>query len=164
VDEPALREELLAMMDEDQAEQMGRVTTNNYEARTARLQEILDEYGWPGFAMVGSDGSTAAWVIAQHADTYLELQQQALELLREAVASGQASPGDLAYLEDRVAVKLGEDQLYGTQITCDAGLGPPVPATPIVDEANVDERRAEVGLPPIAEYYEEMQEVCSPPD
>jgi len=161
---PELRAELLAMMEEDQAEQSGQVTTNNYEDRTARLAEILDEHGWPGFDLVGEDGSTAAWVIAQHADTYVELQEQALELLRTAAADGQASPGDLAYLEDRVAVKHGEDQLYGTQITCDAGSGPPVPQTPIADEENVDARRAEAGLPPLAEYIQEMQEICSPPD
>jgi hypothetical protein len=161
---PELRTELLAMMDEDQAEQSGQVSTNNYEDRTARLGEILDEHGWPGFDLVGEDGSTAAWVIAQHADTYVELQERALELLRAAVADGQASPGDLAYLEDRVAVKHGEDQLYGTQITCDAGNGPPVPQTPIADEANVDARRAEAGLPPLADYMQEMQEICSPPD
>jgi hypothetical protein len=164
VAEPELRAELLAMMEEDQAEQSGQVTTNNYEQRTARLVEILDEHGWPGFDLVGADGSTAAWVIAQHADTYVELQERALELLRAAVADGQASHGDLAYLEDRVAVKRGEDQLYGTQITCDAGNGPPVPQTPIADEENVDERRAEAGLPPLADYIQEMQEICSPPD
>ncbi len=164
VAEPELRAELLAMMEEDQAEQMGEATTNNYEARTARLVEILDEHGWPGFDLVGEDGSTAAWLIAQHADTYVELQERALELLRAAVADGQASPGDLAYLEDRVAVKRGEDQLYGTQITCDAGNGPPVPQTPIADEANVDERRAEAGLPPLADYMQEMQEICGTPD
>jgi hypothetical protein len=164
VAEPELRAELLAMMEEDQAEQMGEATTNNYEARTARLVEILDEHGWPGFDLVGEDGSTAAWLIAQHADTYVELQERALELLRAAVADGQASPGDLAYLEDRVAVKRGEDQLYGTQITCDAGNGPPVPQTPIADEANVDERRAEAGLPPLADYLQEMQEICGTPD
>jgi hypothetical protein len=164
VGNPELRAELLAMMDEDQAEQTGQVTTNNFAARMTRLEEILAEHGWPGFDLVGEDGSTAAWVIAQHADTDVALQEQALELLRAAVADGQASPGDLAYLEDRVAVKHGEDQLYGTQMSCDAGSGPPVPQTPIADEADVDARRAEAGLPPLADYLEEMQEICGTPD
>ena len=48
VAEPELRRELLAMMEEDQAEQTGEVATNNYSARTDRLAEILDEHGWPG--------------------------------------------------------------------------------------------------------------------
>ena len=32
-----------------------------------------------------------------------------------AVAAGDASPGDLAYLTDRVLVAQGEPQVYGTQ-------------------------------------------------
>ena len=94
--EPALREELLAMMAEDQAEMMGEVATDNYRARTERLAEILGDYGWPGFDLVGEDGSLAAWVIAQHADLDLDVQQRALELLREAAERDQASRGDLA--------------------------------------------------------------------
>jgi hypothetical protein len=160
VSEPELRDELLAMMAEDQAEQTGEVQTNNYDARTARLAEILDEFGWPTFALVGEDGSTAAWVIAQHADLDPELQQQALDLLRAAAEDGQASRGDLAYLEDRVAVAAGSEQQYGTQMRC-AEDGTPAPATPIADESSVDERRAAAGLQPLEDYLEEMKAVCA---
>jgi hypothetical protein len=158
--EPGLRDELLAMVAEDQAEMTGQVTTNNYTVRTERLAEILDEYGWPSFDLVGEDGSTAAWVIAQHADLDLDLQQRALELLRAAAAEGQASRGDLAYLEDRVAVATGQPQQYGTQIRC-GDDNAPVPATPIADAESVDERRAGAGLPPLEEYIAEMTEVCA---
>ena len=100
-------------------------------------------------------------MIAQHADLDPEFQQQALELLREAVADGQASPGNLAYLEDRVAVAKGEPQLYGTQVGC--RRGGPVPATPIEDEAGLEERRKEAGLDPYADYVAEMTEICAMP-
>ncbi|CAN5334602.1 hypothetical protein BH18ACT9_BH18ACT9_20610 [soil metagenome] len=86
-------------------------------------------------------------------------QKQALELLRAAVAEGQASFGNLAYLEDRVAVSAGEPQVYGTQIRC--GPKGPVPSTPIKDGAGVEERRAEAGLDPLADYVEEMAELCA---
>ena len=158
--EPELRRELLAMMDEDQAEQTGQVSTDNYTARTDRLAEILDTYGWPSHELVGEDGSTAAWVIAQHADLDLDLQQQALRLLRVAAAAGQASRGDLAYLEDRVAVATGQDQQYGTQMGCGEDKTP-VPATPIDDPESVDERRVEAGLAPLADYVAEMTAVCA---
>ena len=87
--DPELRRELLEMMAEDQAEQTGQVSTNNYTARTERLAEILDEHGWPSHDLVGEDGSTAAWVIAQHADLDLELQQRALELLASLPRAGK---------------------------------------------------------------------------
>ena len=158
--EPALRRELLEMMAEDQAEQTGQVGTNNDTGRTERLAEILDEHGWPSYDLVGEDGSTAAWVIAQHADLDLALQQRALELLRAAAAAGQASRGDLAYLEDRVAVATGQPQQYGTQIGCGDDRTP-VTATPIADPALVDERRAGAGLAPLEEYIDEMAAVCA---
>jgi hypothetical protein len=160
VADPELRAELLAMMEEDQAEMSGQLATDNYRQRTDRLAAILDEHGWPGVDLVGEDGSTAAWVIAQHADLDPELQQRALELLRAAADGGQASRGDLAYLEDRVAVAAGEDQRYGTQISCET-TGTVVAAAPIADQANVDERRADAGLPPLDEYYAEIAAMCA---
>jgi hypothetical protein len=66
------------------------------------------------------------------------MQRQAVSL-RDAVAASQASPGNLAYLEDRVLVGRGEPQIYGTQIGC--GPDGPEPAKPIAEEANVDDRR-----------------------
>ena len=155
-----LRDELLAMMAEDQEERTGGGTIED-EPRTARLEEIVEEHGWPGYDLVGEDGEEAAWVLAQHADLDPDFQAEALELLRDAVAEGQASPGNLAYLEDRVAVAQGRPQVYGTQMGC--RKKGPVPATPIEDPAGLDERREEAGLPPHAEYVEEMTEVCALP-
>lgn len=160
VADPVLRLELLAMMEEDQAEQTGESSTNGYTARTSRLEQILDQHGWPTIALVGEDGSTAAWVIAQHADLDVDLQRKALALLQAAAEDGQASRGDLAYLTDRVAVATGSDQLYGTQMRCD-DQRVPVPATPIRDEATVDERRSAAGLPPLQDYLAEMSAVCA---
>ena len=166
---PDLRAELLAMLVEDQAvrtgvappgdtrtadelfAELGRVDARN----TDRLVEILDEHGWPGWTLVGEDGSTAAWALAQHADLRPDVQRRALELLREAVAAGDASPGDLAYLEDRVRVADGRPQLYGTQWGTDAA-GSLVPRTPIEDAAGVDQRRADAGLDTLDAYLEEL--------
>jgi hypothetical protein len=158
--DPELRDELVAMMEQDQEERTGTGTIED-QPRTDRLKEIIEEHGWPGFDLVGVEGEEASWVLAQHADLDPEFQEQALELLRDAVAAGDASPGNLAYLEDRVAVAQGRPQLYGTQMGC--RKKGPVPATPIEDPAGLDERRAEAGLPPHAEYVEEMAEVCAMP-
>jgi hypothetical protein len=156
-----LRDELLAMMDQDQRERTGHGTIDDTE-RTARMKEIIEEHGWPTYDLVGKKGEEAAWVLAQHADLDPEFQQQALELLRAAVAEGQASPGNLAYLEDRVAVAQGQPQQYGTQMGC--RRQGPVPATPIEDRAGLDERREEAGLEPFAAYLREMTKVCALPE
>ncbi len=154
-----LHDELVAMAERDQDERTGGPQGEGDAARTARLKEIVETHGWPTFDLVGEDGEDAAWVIAQHSDLDPAFQQRALELLREAVQRGQASPGNLAYLEDRVAVAKGEPQTYGTQIGC--GPDGATPATPIRDESGVEARRADAGLEPLADYLEEMAEICA---
>ncbi|RYU12045.1 DUF6624 domain-containing protein [Nocardioides iriomotensis] len=157
----ALHDELVRMQADDQAELTGQGEDpeTTFEERQVRLAEIFDEHGWPGWALVGREGSTAAWVVAQHADLDPELQRRALDLLAEAVAADDASHGDLAYLTDRVAAAEGKEQTYGTQIRCDGAEA--VPATPIGDQAGVDERRAEAGLDPLRDYVAEMEKLCA---
>jgi hypothetical protein len=154
-----LHAELMGMFERDQAGRTGGDDHEGDVVRSMRLAEILDEHGWPTYDLVGEDGEDAAWTIAQHADHDPELQQRALELLRAAVAEGQASPGNLAYLTDRVAVGAGQPQTYGTQVGC--GPDGPAPATPIADEAAVDRLRSEAGLESLADYLEEMAAICA---
>jgi len=155
----ALHDELIAMLARDQLERTGGSSGESDQARTDRLAEIIGEHGWPTIALVGEDGEDAAWAIAQHSDLDPAFQRRALELLREAVAAGQASPGNLAYLEDRVAVASGEPQRYGTQVGC--GPNGPEPATPIADEAGLEARRSTAGLDSYTDYLAEMTEICA---
>ena len=161
----ALRAELLAMAEEDQEireyvasnfrpgesldPEVGRRWARIDAANTARMQEIVAEHGWPGRSLVGEDGAGAAFLLVQHADQKPEFQKQCLPLLAAAVQAGEASPRDLAYLTDRVRVAEGRPQVYGTQIGYAGGVPSPLP---MEDEANVDARRASVGLGPLSEY------------
>lgn len=118
------------------------------------LRTIVDAHGWPPASRVGREGASQAWLLAQHADGDVDFQERCLGLMRVAVAAGEADPKDLAYLEDRVAVNRGRAQVYGTQFhEVDGELVP----QPIEDPARVDERRAAVGLGPLAEYAELMR-------
>ncbi len=117
---------------------------------TERLRRILAEHGWPGRSRVGHQGAHNAWLIAQHADHDPAFQREALDLLTEAVARGEARPRELAYLTDRVRVNEGGEQVFGTQMK-PYEHGMPVPR-PIEDPERLDERRAEVGLEPFDQY------------
>ena len=119
------------------------------------MTQVLAEHGWPGWRLVGSDGAFAAWVLVQHADLDLSLQELGLELMSSAVAAGDADPSDHAYLVDRVRVAKGEPQVYGTQWGSDEA-GNPEPRTPIEDASMVDVRRASVGLGTLDDYLEEL--------
>jgi len=114
----------------------------------ARLVEILEAHGWPGSTLVGETACKSAFLVLQHAD--LATQKRYLPLLREATAAGEIETTALPMLEDRVRMREGRDQLYGSQLVHGEDGKPAL--WPIEDEAHVDERRASVGLPPLAEY------------
>jgi hypothetical protein len=119
-------------------------------ANTDRLRAIIAEHGWPGRMLVGDEGAEAAWLIAQHADHQLDFQREALALLERAVHDGDAPASHLAYLTDRVRMNEGRPQLFGTQVA-DITNGVASP-WPIEDEEHVDQRRANAGLEPLADY------------
>ena len=111
----------------------------------ARLREIIARDGWPGQEPAGEAGAHAAWVLAQHAPP--DLQEECLPLLQDAVARGDASPVDLAYLTDRVLMNRGEAQVYGTQYVERDGV---LELWTVRDRSDLDQRRAALGLPPEA--------------
>ena len=159
VAEPEVRDELLAMMEDDQTERTeGTGSASTDRERTERLQAIVEEHGWPTLSMVGKEGATAAWLIAQHSDFDVELQEELLALMQAEGDDVDAS--EVAYLEDRVAVNNGEPQRYGTQVSC-VPEGGVEPSTPLVDEAAVDALREEAGMEPLADYYTEFEEGCA---
>ncbi|WP_336206656.1 DUF6624 domain-containing protein [Nonomuraea sp. LPB2021202275-12-8] len=159
-DDPRLRAELLEMLKQDQEIRTLDAAQADWDrvekANTDRMRQILDTRGWPGHAMVGEDGAHAAWALIQHADLDLDLQRRGLAMMRQAVDDGDADPGDLAYLTDRVLVAEGKPQVYGTQWETTAD-GQWKPRTPIENEAQVDGRREAAGLKPLQDYLKELK-------
>jgi len=72
-------------------------------------------------------------------------------MMREAVKQGNARPSSLALLEDRIALRQGKKQIYGSQIGRDKETGEFF-VSPLEDPDHVNERRAEVGLGTIEQY------------
>ena len=140
-----------AVLPEDVAREWQRVDDEN----ATWLAELVRDRGWPPASVVGSDGSTAAWLIAQHADGHPDWQREFLGALSGSVEQGEASRRHRAYLVDRVRVNAGQPQLYGTQFTVTDGVFGP---HPIEDPANLDRRRADAGLEPFEDYERLMNE------
>lgn len=155
-----LREELLRRRELDQApmrKMIGKAFDPELQEQfdaavrenTEWLRGVIHRQGWPGQSSVGEEGAEAAWLLAQHADHDPAFQRECLNLLEVAVADGEASKRNLAYLTDRVLVTERGKQIYGTQLTWGTdGLEPP----PIEDPESVDQRRSEMGLAPLARY------------
>ena len=104
------------------------------------VNEILSESGFPRKSQVGEFGLLAIWSVFQH--NPLEQQKVFLPQLEEAVRNGDIAPMYLAMLKDRIDVREGRPQKYGTQWGPD-GL------CPLLDASRVNEWRKEVGLPTI---------------
>jgi hypothetical protein len=121
----------------------------NDEKNRKRLVEIVDQSGWPKQSVVGEKAAITAFLVLQHAG--LDLQKRYLPLLRSGAEAGEVKLNWLALLEDRVLVGEGKKQLYGSQLRGKKGVEG-WQLEPIEDEVNVDERRAKMGLGPLAEY------------
>lgn len=113
-----------------------------------RVIQIIDEYGWPKKSDVGPQAANAVFLVIQHAA--LDVQLAYVERLREAAMTGEASKQSLALLEDRLLIRQGKPQRYGSQVETRNGVG----LKPTEDEANLDARRASMGLGPICVYLE----------
>ncbi len=114
-----------------------------------KVQNILDTRGWLGEDVVGEQGNATLFLVVQHAN--IKIQEKYLPMMREAVKNGKAKPSNLALLEDRVALRQGRKQIYGSQINRDDKTQY-IYVAPLDDPDNVDKRRAEVGLQPLAVY------------
>jgi len=122
------------------------------------LNAALARIGWFDISRYGEDASQAAWLIVQHADHDPEWQKAVLADLEPRVKRGDMQGRYYAYLIDRVAVNAGQPQTYGTQGGC-VGAGDWQPKAVAAPEA-LDQRRAEVGLEPIAAYRARFTAEC----
>lgn len=128
---------------------LGNVMLLRDSLNLIRVLKILDEKGWVGKDKVGQQANQTLFLVIQHSD--LKIQQKYLPMMREAVKNGNAKPSHLALMEDRVALREGRKQIYGSQIGANPISNKPY-VLPLEDPNNVDKRRADVGLEPLAEY------------
>lgn len=127
-------------------------------ANLRRLERLVQKSGWPRRSVVGYKGADAAFLVLQHANP--AKQKQYLPLLQAAVTEGEARSDNLALLEDRILMREGKKQKYGSQLQNNGKGGWEL--YPIEDEATVDEKRKTVGLGPLAEYAKGFGVVYQP--
>lgn len=172
---PDLQAELLSMAAADQAARQSVIEKGMAELDSAavshmaavdeanlrRLRAIVSEHGWPGVALVGRAGSSAAFLLVQHAPP--PDLAALFPMLEAAFAAGDLPGADYAAAADRVRVHRGEPQVYGTQVVpVNAWAGGRPAPYPIEAPEGVDERRAEMGLPPLEAYLGLIEETYRP--
>ncbi len=110
---------------------------------------IIDKRGWVGKSLVGGQANMTLWLVIQHAP--LKTQEKYLPLMKASVLKGESSGRHLALLEDRIQMRNGKPQTYGSQITTDKKTGEKI-VYEIWEPEYVNQRRKEVGLGPIEAY------------
>jgi len=115
----------------------------------AAFEEIIKQHGWLGPKEVGYKNNQYLFLILQHAD--LPFQKSYLPLFKKSCETGKVLPKDLALLEDRINMREGKLQQYGSQTLIDKTSKKYI-LYPINDIDQIDQRRAMVGLESLKSY------------
>jgi VWFA-related protein len=162
-----LREELLKLEANDRkgfqdaiaADQQGASWMKRLKAsrerNTAHLCPILKKFGWPTTALVDRDGVGAAFFLLKNSSSF-ELQKVLLPVVIAAVKKNELEKPDFAGYIDRLRLRAGLKQLFGVEATIADGF---IVLYPIEAEAQVDERRKQFDLPPLAEYLRALERI-----
>ncbi len=176
----SLRDKLIAMLEADQAARQvvvdlmkndadpqsanvrrAHAAVNDVdEKNTQHLVQLIERHGWPTSARVGQEGANAAFIIAQHATHDPAFQKRYLEFLEQEYRTRGVAGQAVALLSDRIRLREGKPQRYGTQAVIRNGQ---LVFPGLEDRQAVDARRAEFGLPPLAEYEAMLREAYGLP-
>lgn len=118
---------------------------------THNLKKIINKWGWPKISVFGADADQNAWLLIQHADHSVDFQKQCLLLIEALVLENETKRSNAAYLSDRVAVREGRAQKFGTQGDI-SSTTQCWEAKPTEDARNLDKRREDYELEPFIEY------------
>lgn len=128
------------------------------ESNILKLEQIISSFGFPGRSLVGDSGSRYAFLILQHSND--AIMEKYYDEVLCAGKEGELAMNRVAMYQDRVLMRRGEKQIYGTQIRSERLVDPHTGENydsayvwPIIDPDNVNNRRFKVGLnEPIEEY------------
>lgn len=129
---------------------IGRRMAQTDSTNLVRIKAILQQYGYPGKALVGEPTNETAWLVIQHSEAI----DQYLPLIKKAANKRELPFYLYAQMLDRQLMRQGREQLYGTQAM---GYNVTNPATgrrevqppfvwPIRQAAQVNGRRRQAGF------------------
>lgn len=160
-----LKDELLKLKEKDQQQLFEDIRENrkpdalverlkeSREKNNAKLCPILKEFGWPTTNLVGKEGVDAAFSLLVNSGSR-DLQIDLLPVMVAAATQGELSRPDFARYVDRLRLDAGLKQLFGTQATIINGF---LVLFPIEAEGQVDLRRKQFEMPPLALYVRSLE-------
>ncbi len=125
---------------------LSKAMGEHHDENLVRLQQLVEDRGWPTLSAVGEEAAYAAGNIVNHSN--LETRQRYLPLLKAVCEKGEGDWSRYAHILDRTELELGHRQVYGTQMELNEESGDYEPQ-PMIDPEKVNERRAARGMEPI---------------
>ena len=129
--------------DSKQMRDFWKIILKNDSINLIKVSAILDTQGWPNKNRIGKKGTSTLFFVIQHAD--LNTQKKYLQMITEAVKDGNLQKRQFAMFYDRLLLRQGKRQVYGTQLAMSKESENPY-ILPLNDAKNVDKRRAEMDL------------------
>lgn len=140
LDKRSAEDQRVLVQDSASAEEQARIGAEN----EAWITGLILEVGWVDADRFRRQTSDAAWLLVQHADS--------LPLLLAVADALDHRSSNHALMYDRVQIRLGKPQRYGTQIVF--GANGKKGLFPLERPDQVDALRAGVGLPPLDGYLQ----------
>ncbi|MBL8014607.1 MAG: hypothetical protein JNK26_00245 [Candidatus Doudnabacteria bacterium] len=116
------------------------------------LDAVISEIGWPTISQVGEEAAYYAYLIALQTE---DVTKQLGYLLLLSQNRDDIDVSWLAYLTDRVCVRQGRPQEFGTQF---ADQGDKLVLRKVKDWQEMEQNRKLANLEPIEEYAQELAE------
>lgn len=135
--------------DSEEFKKYQKIYRKNHAVNEKKVKAILNTYGWPSPENSGANGNWTLCNVLQHSDNAVRIQY--FPMMEQAVKDKKLEARFLVRAADRIATEAGKLQMYGGQMKY-------YPATksfnvwPVYDPANIDKRRAALGLEPIATF------------
>ncbi|QHN05156.1 hypothetical protein FTO74_18725 [Granulicella sp. WH15] len=162
----ALRDQLMGMRNQDRVARglqqapgtKPAIATNLAEidaSLTEQLKGIVKAKGWPTIALVGIEASNGAMLILTHTADH-EWQRSLLPTLVNLADAGKIDGSTLALVVDKELIAEGKLQRYGSQFKLVDGA---MAMYAVEDPGGLDRRRAQVLLPPMDAYKQQMASI-----
>jgi len=115
----------------------------------SKMQELVEDYGWPKYSNVGNLAADAPLLVINHHEDS-SVRKKYLSLIKQSCFNKEGSCMEYAKIQDRILVDDNKKQVYGMQFRYNSKriLEP----FPIKDPAYVDQRRKKIGLVPLKQY------------
>ncbi len=122
---------------------------------TARLRVIIREIGWAELNALSPHAADQARTLISHSSD-IAFKREMAATFEPLVRAGRMEGDYYAMLIDDIAAMENRPQVYATNFECHHGIYQPKRTENV---ETLDARRAEIGLPPIAEYTARMREM-----